>query len=155
MDIVSQIQEEFLRFGQAFANALEAVPQCHVPPPAPAPPPGVDPNIHYQQYWAKHLAEHPFRTRGFIEGSDEAADDAERWNKSGEAIMESLSRIEVLLGKEGLQGTEAEQLKRFEQLNKENIAAREELTAAVGEAQQLLKEMRSLYKKVATEYIEL
>ena len=155
MDVVSQIQEEFLRFGQTFANALEAVPQCHVPPPAPPPPAGVDPNVHYQQYWAKHLQEHPFRTRGFIEGSDEAADDAERWNKSGEAIMSSLERIDGLLGRDGLQRTEAEQLKRFEELNAENQSSRAELEGAVENAQGFLKELRALYKKVATEYIEL
>lgn len=155
MDIVSRLQDEFIAFTETFSSLLEAVPQAHVPPPAPAPPPGIDPNLHYQRYWAHYLQQHPFDTRGFIEGSDEAADDTERWKHLGGEIRKHYAEIERLLEYPVLDRSKQEQQELLKNLSDENDAAEKELQETVKEAEHFIQELRQLYKRVAREYIQI
>jgi hypothetical protein len=126
-----------------------------MPPPAPPPPYGVDPLLHYQRYWATYLQDHPFETRGFVNGSDEAVEDKERWLQRGKDIMVKVKKVESLLESEGLERTEAEQMELFRSLSAENDAAKAELQEAVKEAHEFLEELRNLYRNVAGEYIQI
>mmetsp|Transcript_7191 Transcript_7191/g.9368 ORF Transcript_7191/g.9368 Transcript_7191/m.9368 type:complete len:156 (-) Transcript_7191:499-966(-) len=154
MDIVSEIQEELVKLGDQLASTYESVPQVHQPPPAPPPPYGVDPMRHYQEYWAKRAEESPFATLGFMETSEEAKKDKDRWTKEGDKIITIMRRIEELLENPIISKSEEEQLDEIAKLSKENELAEQELRDAASEAVQFISELRALHRHIATGALE-
>mmetsp|Transcript_1042 Transcript_1042/g.1677 ORF Transcript_1042/g.1677 Transcript_1042/m.1677 type:complete len:159 (+) Transcript_1042:57-533(+) len=148
-DLVGKLQDELVKIGFELAGCIEEIQQRHAPESAPFPPPGVDPNVHYAEFWAKRYEETPFATRGFQNHEESANQPIEKLKAKAQEIIKILSGIKEIAKTEGIDRSEEEQLEELAKLEKENEAAQIELEQAVEQANNFLGQVATMQRKVA------
>jgi len=148
-DTITAIQDALVSVGKAMTEAADATQQIHAPESAPLPPPGVDPAIHYQEFWRKRYEERPFATRGFEHEEESAKDGNERMQARAAEMFTSIQKIEELISSAAFPTDEAEHLSQLEKLEEENNQAKVELEEAVVRGTAFLRKVADLQCEVA------